>query len=107
MDEMRNGMCAGRGPRGYQRSDERIREDVNDRLTEDWYIDASDMEVSVNNCTVTLSGRVDSREEKRRAEDVAESVYGVKDVSNRLTVGPSVPITSEVTETTRARTARS
>ena len=106
MDEMRKGTCAGRGPRGYQRSDERIREDINDRLTDDWYVDASDMEVSVNNCTVTLSGRVDSRLEKRRAEDIAESVPGVKDVSNRLTVGPGAPITPETTETPRARTAR-
>ncbi|HKC85408.1 MAG TPA: BON domain-containing protein, partial [Blastocatellia bacterium] len=78
----------------------------NDRLTDDWYVDASDMEVSVNNCTVTLSGRVDSRLEKRRAEDIAESVPGVKDVSNRLTVGPGAPITPETTETPRARTAR-
>src|SRR5262249_60892996 len=70
MDERRRGN-AGRGPRGYHRSDERIREDVNDRLTDDWYIDASDIEVSVNNGMVTLSGRVNSREEKRRAEDFA------------------------------------
>jgi osmotically-inducible protein OsmY len=106
MDEMRRGSKAGRGPRGYQRSDERIREDVNDRLTEDWYVDASDIEVSVNNGTVMLSGRVDSRDEKRRAEDIVESVTGVKDVSNQLSVVPSVPITTETTETTRARTAR-
>jgi len=106
MDEMKKESCAGRGPRGYQRSDERIREDINDRLTEDWYIDASDVEVSVNNCTVTLSGRVDTRGEKRRAEDLVESVSGVKDVSNQLSVIPSVPITTETKETTRARTAR-
>jgi hypothetical protein len=49
---------------------------------------------------------VDSRDEKRRAEDLAESVTGAKDVSNQLSVVPSVPITTERTETTRARTAR-
>src|SRR5262245_46008761 len=76
MDEMRKAMYAGRGPRGYQRSDERIREDVNDRLTEDWIIDPSDVEVSVKNCTVTLCGRVDSRLEKRRAEGSAEPAPG-------------------------------
>src|SRR5215510_13138458 len=101
-DEIRRGLYAGRGPRGYRRSDERIHEDVNDRLTDDWYIDASDIEVSVNNGMVTLSGRVNSREEKRRAEDFAESVSGVTDVSNQLRVGPSVPITTETPGTTRA-----
>ena len=64
----------GRGPKGYSRSDERIREDVSDRLTDDPYIDASDIEVSVSNREVTLSGAVDSREARRRAEDIAESV---------------------------------
>jgi osmotically-inducible protein OsmY len=106
-DEMRKGMYAGRGPRGYQRSDERIREDVNDRLTEDWYIDASDVEVVVNNSMVTLTGRVDGREEKRRAEDIAESVSGVTDVSNQLRVGRNIPTTTEpeTARPPRARTA--
>jgi osmotically-inducible protein OsmY len=94
-EEMRRGIHAGRGPRGYQRSDERIREDINDRLTDDGYVDATDIEVVVNNSLVTLTGRVDSREEKRRAEDIADSVSGVTDVSNQLRVGQSVPITSE------------
>jgi BON domain-containing protein len=93
--EMRRGTHAGRGPRGYQRSDERIREDINDRLTDDAYVDATDIEVSVNNCMVTLTGRVDSREEKRRAEDIADSVSGVTDVSNQLRVAQSMPIMAE------------
>jgi len=107
-DEMRKGMYAGRGPRGYRRSDERIREDISDRLTDDWYVDASDVEVTVNNGMVTLTGRVDSREEKRRTEDIAESVSGVTDVSNQLRVGRNIPITTEpeMGETPRARTAR-
>lgn len=104
MDERRM-EYAGRGPRGYRRSDERIREDINDRLTEDRYIDASDIEVSVNDCIVTLTGRVDSRAAKRRTEDIAESVSGVTDVSNQLRVGPGVPYATE-TEQPRARTAR-
>ena len=104
-DEIRRGMYAGRGPRGYRRSDDRIREDINDRLTDDWYIDASDIEVSVNNSMVTLTGRVDSREDKRRAEDIVEYVSGVTDISNQLRVGRSAPTTTEQ-ETTRARSAR-
>jgi hypothetical protein len=76
----------GRGPRGYQRSDERIREDVSDRLTEDPHIDASDVEVAVQGGEVTLSGHVDSRSAKRHAEDIAESVSGVAHVQNNLRV---------------------
>ena len=107
-DEIRKGMYAGRGPRGYRRSDERIREDINDHLTDDWYVDASDVEVTVNNGMVTLTGRVDSRDDKRRTEDIAESVSGVMDVSNQLRVERNIPVTTEpeTTGATRARTAR-
>jgi osmotically-inducible protein OsmY len=76
----------GRGPKGYARSDERIREDVNDRLTDDWSVDASDIEVEVSGREVTLSGEVASRSDKRRAEDIAESVSGVSHVQNNLRV---------------------
>jgi osmotically-inducible protein OsmY len=76
----------GRGPKGYTRSDERIREDVNERLTDDPYVDASEIEVSVSGCEVTLSGTVDSREAKRRAEDITEQVSGVRHVQNNLRV---------------------
>src|SRR3954453_14579983 len=39
----------GRGPKNYQRSDERIREDVCERLERDERVDASDLEVNVEN----------------------------------------------------------
>jgi osmotically-inducible protein OsmY len=76
----------GRGPRGYQRSDERIREDVCDCLTEDPSVDATDVEVDVKSGEVTLTGTVGSREQKRRAADVIEDLPGVKDVQNNLRV---------------------
>ena len=79
----------GRGPKGYRRSDERIREDVNDRLSDDYYLDASDIEVTVANTEVTLTGTVNSRSDKRRAEDLADSVSGVTNVENRLRVKQS------------------
>jgi hypothetical protein len=78
------GPYQGRGPRGYQRSDERIREDVSERLTQHGRIDASAIQVEVRNGEVTLSGTVDDRRQKRAAEDVAESVFGVRDIHNRL-----------------------
>ncbi|WP_230531611.1 BON domain-containing protein [Microvirga roseola] len=76
----------GRGPKGYQRSDERIQEDVNDRLTDDPHLDASEIEVSVSNREVTLNGTVNSRFEKRHAEDLADSVSGVTHVQNNLRI---------------------
>lgn len=76
----------GRGPKGYRRSDDRIREDVSDRLTDDHYIDATDIEIQVSNAEVTLNGTVDSRNARRRAEDLSERVSGVTHVQNNLRV---------------------
>jgi len=75
---------SGRGPKGYSRSDERIREDVCERLTYDPEVDASDITVTVSNGEVTLEGEVENRHQKRRAEDVVERVNAVKDVHNQL-----------------------
>jgi len=76
----------GRGPKNYTRSDERIREDVNDRLSDDAWLDATEIEIQVAAGEVTLTGAVNSREDKRRAEDIAEQVSGVKHVQNNLRV---------------------
>ncbi len=76
----------GRAPKGYTRSDERIREDVNDRLMQSDELDPSEIEVSVSRGEVTLAGTVASRDEKFRAEQLAESVSGVKDVTNQLRI---------------------
>jgi len=80
------GIFSGHGPKGYRRSDERIREDVCDLLTDDPRIDASEIDVAVANGEVTLAGTVMDRWWKRLAEDLAVSVSGVRDVHNRLTV---------------------
>ena len=80
------GMHRGRGPRNYRRSDDRIREDVCDCLTEDPRIDASSIEVAVTEGEVVLTGTVFQRDDKRRAEDIVERIYGVKDVRNNLRV---------------------
>jgi osmotically-inducible protein OsmY len=81
------GIHKGKGPRGYQRSDERIHEDVCDRLSDDDMLDASEIEVTVNGAEVILSGLVLSREARRHAEDIAESVTGVRNIENRIRVG--------------------
>jgi osmotically-inducible protein OsmY/CBS domain-containing protein len=85
--EVRRGEHRGRGPRNYQRSDDRVREDVNERLADDPMVDASEIDVTVQNREVTLSGTVRNRHERRRAEDLAESVSGVSHVQNNLRVG--------------------
>jgi osmotically-inducible protein OsmY len=81
----------GKGPKNYVRADDRIREDINDRLTDEWNIDASDIEVTVSNGEVTLSGFVTDRFQKRRAEDIAEHVSGVKHVENRIRLNTLPP----------------
>lgn len=80
------GVHRGKGPRNWQRADQRILEDINDMLTEDAYIDASDIEVSVEKGNIVLTGVVENRGVKRRAEDLVERVSGVKNLENRLRV---------------------
>jgi hypothetical protein len=80
------GPQTGKGPANYQRSDERICEDVSERLTQHGQVDASNIEVDVQNGEVTLKGTVNNRKEKRMAEDCADSVSGVKDVHNQLKI---------------------
>ncbi|MGN6616668.1 MAG: BON domain-containing protein [Ilyomonas sp.] len=76
----------GKGPKNYKRSEDHIMEDVCVRLSEHPYIDASDIMVTVNGTEVTLSGTVDDKQTKRKAEDVADSISGVTDVHNQLHV---------------------
>jgi hypothetical protein len=80
------GRYSGVGPKGYKRSPERLKEQVCDLLEEHGELDASDIDVKVEASTVTLSGTVDDRRAKRLAEDLAESVTGVTDVSNQIKV---------------------
>lgn len=97
--EVRRGEHRGKGPRNYRRSDDRIREDISERLMDDALVDASEIEVSVSNWEVTLSGTVRDRTEKRHAEDIAESISGVTHVQNNLRIGqhqPGHPSGSEV-----------
>ncbi|HEX2526753.1 MAG TPA: BON domain-containing protein [Geminicoccus sp.] len=82
----------GKGPRGYTRSDDRIREDVQDRLTDDPYLDATEIEVTIASGEVTLNGTVNSRNDKRRAEDIADNISGVKHVQNNLRVQPQAAV---------------
>jgi osmotically-inducible protein OsmY len=75
----------GRGPKGYTRSDDRIREDICDRLS-DGRFDCSDVDVSVSNGEVTLSGSVSDRQTKYHLEELSDRIGGVKDVHNQLSI---------------------
>lgn len=86
MDSPYEGGHRGKGPRDYQRSQDRIREDVCDRLSDDDRVDASDIQVEVQGNDVILRGTVHSKAEKRRAEDLVESISGVKHVENRIKI---------------------
>jgi osmotically-inducible protein OsmY len=80
------GPHTGRGPRGYERSDEKISEDVSDELWRHGAIDASELDVAVENGEVTLSGTVPERRMKRLTARVVETIPGVREVFNQIRV---------------------
>ena len=80
------GQYQGAGPKGYQRSNERLKEDICERLTDDDQIDARNISIEVKEGVVTLDGSVSQRWMKHRAEDVIDACSGVKEIRNNLTV---------------------
>jgi osmotically-inducible protein OsmY len=86
IDPWKPGPYKGVGPRGWRRSDAGLEDDVAGRLTTAPDIDARDIEVTVADGEVTLQGSVGERAQRRRAEDLAWSCAGVRDVHNRLRV---------------------
>lgn len=77
----------GMGPRDMNRSDARVHEDLNERLTDDDGIDATAVTVSVSDGVVTLDGWVPERRMKHAAEEHAHRCGGVRKVDNRIGVG--------------------
>lgn len=88
----------GRGPRLYRRSDERIKDEICERLYRSSLIDASEIDIDIKEGEVTLNGNVESREEKRFAEDVAEDVFGVTDVHNNIRVARTGTVGQQMEE---------
>ena len=76
----------GLGPASYQRPDERIRDDVYERLTDSHIIDAREIMVEVHQGNVTLSGTVHERRMRYAAEDLVANVMGVANINNQLRV---------------------
>ncbi|UOF01791.1 BON domain-containing protein [Bdellovibrio reynosensis] len=79
----------GRGPKGFKRSDERIKEEICEILTRHPEIDAENIDVEVSEAKVTLEGAVPDRRMKYLAEDAIEHSFGVQEVTNNLRVQKS------------------
>lgn len=72
------------GPKGYSRTDERVREDVCERLCMAHHLEVCDVSVQVKDGRVELQGNVPQRWMKHAIEDVVEKCFGVHDVENRI-----------------------
>jgi hypothetical protein len=81
----------GMGPKDYKRPDERIRDDVYERLTDSHFIDARNIVVEVDQGNVTLNGTVIERRMRYAAEDLVASVMGVANINNQLKVQSDAP----------------
>ncbi len=75
-----------RGPKGYVRSDDRLRDDICERLSDQTWIDLSRVDVHVDDGRVRLEGEVPDRFSRYAIEDIADGAWGVKEIDNRLRV---------------------
>jgi hypothetical protein len=80
------GPYSGRGPIGYDSAGDPTGQEVYSRLTQHGQIDASDIEIVIDNGEVLLDGTVDSEETKRLAQEAVETITGVRSVQNLLQV---------------------
>lgn len=89
------GFQRGKGP-AAQRTDDAVKLSVEAVLTDDPWLDASGVQVSVQQGVVTLTGQIATRADKRRAEDLTDRVWGVRDVQNHLQIAGTQPPTTPV-----------
>jgi osmotically-inducible protein OsmY len=68
--------------------DNRISDQVRMKLATDPDVKGGALQVSVQDGTVVIRGRVDTEKGKKKAEKLAKKVKGVKSVDNELVVGP-------------------
>ncbi|SOY67435.1 conserved hypothetical protein; putative phospholipid-binding: alpha/beta predicted fold BON domain [Cupriavidus taiwanensis] len=83
------------GPKNYRRGDDRIHDEVCDRLAHAHELDVSEVTVRVQDGLVTLEGHVGDRRSKYDIEEIAERVFGVQDVINHIRVRPYGILASE------------
>lgn len=75
-----------KGPKGYVRSDEHLRDDVCERLYRCPRVDVSEVSVEVDHGTVSLQGGVPERQMKHAIEDIVAQCFGVREIDNRIRV---------------------
>jgi osmotically-inducible protein OsmY len=75
-----------RGPRGWIRSDERILDELCERIVRAG-VDASELEVAVERGEVRLHGHLETEAERRLVMDLAEDVPGVRAIDADIVVG--------------------
>lgn len=74
------------GPRSRRKPDESLRQEIREILTADPELEATDIEVEVEGGAVTLRGAVVDSDARLLAEELVESLAGVREVHNRLRV---------------------
>lgn len=79
------GPYSGLGP-VYNDAGDPTGQEVASRLTQHGQVDASNIEITIDDGEVLLEGTVDSEETKRLAQEALESIGGVKIVQNSLQV---------------------
>ena len=82
----RSGGYRGRAPEGYRRSDERLLEEISERVRDDPYVDGRRISLAVQDGIVRLEGEVEARWIKHHLEHIAARCFGVEDVDNRVSV---------------------
>jgi len=69
-----------------RRPDAQLAQELQEILTKDPELDSTEIEVEVEGGAVTLRGVVDSSDARLLAEELVESVSGVREVHNNLKV---------------------
>jgi hypothetical protein len=96
----------GVGPKGYKRSDSRLKDQVSEQLLLDPYLDPSGISVKVSKGRVTLTGTVPSERMRDGAVAAASSVAAGA-VDAKLQVAGAIGRASRVTpRAARGRTSR-
>lgn len=67
-------------------TDEMMKVDVKGKIAEVYPTKATEIGVTVNHSIVTLSGSVDNSTQRKAIEDAANSVHGVRQVIDNITV---------------------
>ncbi len=86
-DSWTAGTATGRVAEGDNGNDERMRQDICDRLVQFGTPDCTAIGVSVVNGVVMLEGNVATDELKQRIFDVVSTVAGVETIESRLQLG--------------------